>query len=310
MKDEKLAAGLGWFSIGLGLAELLAPRRVGETAGIQGHDYSLRAAGMRELMSGIGILSQPRAAGWLWSRVAGDVIDLSMLARAAKNAQDDRQRRRALGAITAVAGVTALDVLCSVRLTQQRGNGRQQDHDGNGNGGAHAETNHPLRRSVIIDRPLEEIYSFWRNFENLPRFMNHLKSVQVLDAKRSHWVAKGPAGTEVEWDAEIIEEKPNELIAWKSLPGAAVEHAGSVRFERATGDRGTVVRVKLHYHPPGGAIGRAVAKVFGEEPGKQISVDLLRIKQLLETGEIARTEGQSAGRSHSTSRRYDDWVRT
>jgi uncharacterized membrane protein len=308
VKDENLAVGLGWFSIGLGLAELLAPRKVGETAGIRGHDYSLRAAGMRELMSGIGILSQPRAAGWLWSRVAGDVIDLSMLTTALKSAGDEQQRRRAAGAIAAVAGVTALDVFCSVRLTQQRRNGK---HDENGNAHAPTESNrYPLRRSVIIDRPLAEVYAFWRNFENLPRFMNHLKSVQEINEKRSHWVAKGPAGTEIEWDAEIIEEKPNEVIAWKSLPGAVVEHAGSVRFERATGDRGTVVRVKLRYHPPGGVIGRTVAKAFGEEPGKQISVDLLRIKQLLETGEIARTEGQSAGRAHSTSRRYDDWVRT
>src|SRR3954469_22817411 len=108
MNDEKLAAGLGWFSIGLGLAELVAPRKVGEVAGMRGHDYSLRAAGMRELLSGVGILSQPRAAGWLWSRVAGDVMDLGMLTAAVKNAPDEQQRRRALGAITAVAGVTAL----------------------------------------------------------------------------------------------------------------------------------------------------------------------------------------------------------
>ena len=310
MNDEKLANGLGWFSIGLGLADLLAPARIGWATGMRGHEGVLRAAGLRELMSGIGILSQPRAAGWLWSRVAGDLMDLSVIGGALASARNERDRRRAIGALTAVAAVTTLDVLCSVRFSQtQRRHGRQVGR--NGNGGVQTDNKgHPLRKSVIIDRPIEEVFSFWRNLENLPRFMTHLKSVIVTDEKHSHWVAQGPAGSEVQWDAEIIEEKPNQLIAWKSLPGATVENAGSVRFERATGDRGTVVRVKLHYHAPGGALGTTVAKLFGEAPEKQIPIDLLRIKQLLETGEIARTEGQPAGRTHSTSRKYDDWVRT
>jgi uncharacterized membrane protein len=309
MNDDKLAKSLGWFSIGLGIAELLVPEKIGRAAGVRDHRTVLRAAGIRELMSGVGILSQPRAAGWVWSRVVGDVMDLSMLGNALADASTEDERRRARSALAAVAGVTALDVLCSVRLSQQRRNG----YSGNGQSGdgAHSRPNvQPLRKSITIDRPLAEVYSFWRNFENLPRFMIHLKSVQILDDKRSRWVAKGPAGSEVRWDAEIIEEKPNELIAWKSLPGATVENAGSVRFEPATGNRGTMVRVKLQYRPPAGALGATVAKLFGEAPEKQIPVDLMRIKQLLETGEIARTEGQPAGRANGTSRRYDDWVRT
>jgi uncharacterized membrane protein len=313
MNDEQLAKGLGWFSIGLGLAELVSPEGVGRVAGVRNHRTMLRGAGVRELMSGIGILSQPRAAGWVWSRVVGDIMDLSLLGKELSNATDEDQHRRARNALLAVAGVTALDVLCSVRLSQRQRNGFQSNGRYETNGNGHEDHPHtgkrPMRTAITIGRPLAEVYSFWRDLENLPRFMNHLKSVTVLDDKRSHWVAKGPAGSEVQWDAEIIDEKPNELIAWKSLPGATVENAGSVRFEPATGNRGTVVRVKLQYQPPAGVVGATIAKLFGEAPEKQIPVDLLRVKQLLETGEIARTEGQPAGRPKSTSRRYDDWVR-
>ena len=138
--------------------------------------------------------------------------------------------------------------------------------------------------------------------------MSHLESVQVLSPTRSHWVAKGPAGTQVEWDAEIITDMPNEVIAWRSLEGADVDNAGSVRFERAPGGRGTIVRVKMQYRPVGGTLGSAVAKLFGQAPEKQIKVDLYQFKQVIETGEVARTEGQPAGCSRSTSRKVDDLV--
>lgn len=299
MNDDKLVNGLGWFSIGLGLAELLAPEKLGKAIGVSDHHNLLRALGVREIASGVGLLSQQQPAGWVWSRVAGDAMDLGLLGTAL--AADGSNRKRLAGAIAAVAGVTVLDVLCSVRQSSQSRSNAQQP--------AHAKAKrHQLRKSITINKPAEEIYAFWRNFENLPRFMNHLKSVSVIDDKKSHWVAKGPAGSEVEWDAEIIEEKSGELIAWRSLPGATVPNAGVVRFERAAGGRGTVVRVNLRYHPPGGSIGAAIAKLFGEAPEKQIPVDLLRIKQLLETGEIASTEGQPSGRSKSTSP-IDDWLR-
>jgi uncharacterized membrane protein len=154
-----------------------------------------------------------------------------------------------------------------------------------------------VEKSVTINRSPAELYTFWRNFENLPRFMNHLESVKVTSPERSHWVAKAPAGTSVEWDAEIYNEKENELIAWRSLEGSDVDNAGSVRFEPATGGRGTVVRVSLKYDPPGGIIGAAVARLFGESPAQQIDEDLRRFKQLMETGETATTEGQPSGRS-------------
>lgn len=159
-----------------------------------------------------------------------------------------------------------------------------------------------VEKSVTIDRSPEELYTFWRNFENLPRFMDHLESVRIMDEKRSHWVAKAPAGTTVEWDAEIYNEKPNEMIAWRSLEGADVDNAGSVHFERAAGERGTVVKVSLKYDPPGGIIGATVAKLFGEAPEQQIQEDLRRLKQVMEAGEIPTTEGQSSGRAAKSGR--------
>jgi len=153
-----------------------------------------------------------------------------------------------------------------------------------------------VEKSVTINRPPEELYQFWRNFGNLPRFMNHLESVTSLGNDRTHWVAKAPAGTRVEWDAEVYNEKENELIAWRSLENADVNNAGSVRFRRTPNGPGTEVRVVLNYEPPGGKIGAAVAKLFGEEPGQQVEEDLHRFKQLMETGEVPTTGGQTSGR--------------
>lgn len=159
-----------------------------------------------------------------------------------------------------------------------------------------------VEKSVTINRPPAELYSYWRNFENLPRFMKHLESVSVTGEGRSHWVAKGPGGTSVEWDAEVYNEKENELIAWRSLEGSQVDNAGSVHFDPAPSGRGTVVRVVLKYNPPAGKLGALVAKLFGESPEQQIDEDLRRFKQLIETGETATTEGQPSGRSASAGR--------
>lgn len=156
----------------------------------------------------------------------------------------------------------------------------------------------PLRveKSVTIDRPAGELYAFWRDFANLPRFMKHLAEVRVEDDDCSHWVATGPAGTTVEWDAEITLDRPDEMICWRSLPGAQVANAGCVRFQPAPAGRGTVVRVMFDYEPPAGALGAAVAWLFGEEPNQQVAGDLRRFKSIIETGEIPTTTGQPEGR--------------
>lgn len=144
-----------------------------------------------------------------------------------------------------------------------------------------------VEKSVTVNATPEKLYQFWRNFENLPRFMSHLQSVKVIDSKRSHWKTKGPAGTDVEWDAEIINEVPNELIGWRSVEGSDVNNAGSVHFTEATGGRGTEVKVILRYDPPGGVFGAAVARVLGEDPARQVQEDLRIFKQLIETGEVS-----------------------
>jgi len=143
-----------------------------------------------------------------------------------------------------------------------------------------------VERSVTIARPREELFAFWRDFENLPRFMEHLVSVRVESPTRSHWKAKAPAGRTVEWDAEIVNEVPNEIIAWKSVGEPDVPNAGSVNFSDAPRGRGTVVRVTLDYEPPAGRVGAMLSHFFSEKPEQQIREDLRKFKQLMETGEI------------------------
>lgn len=292
---KALSQFLGWFSIGLGLAELVAPRRVEKCVGAPGNYKILTPMlGVREITAGLGILTQERPKEWLWSRVIGDMMDLALLGAAFKSKKSDGKRLAI--ATTMVAGVTALDILASKQTSQERvsmRNGRTKD-------GAIRMT-----RTITIQRSARDLFNFWRNFENLPQVMPHLKSVRVTGEKSSHWIAKGPAGKEIEWDAEITSEHVNDHISWQSTPGAEIPNKGTVRFEELPGDRGTVVRVAIVYDPPGGFFGSKLAKLFGRSPEQMTGSDLRAFKQLMETGEIATTEGQSAGRSTSQSRRFD-----
>jgi uncharacterized membrane protein len=151
-----------------------------------------------------------------------------------------------------------------------------------------------VAKSVTVKRPRQEVYDFWRALERLPEFMIHLESVTITRDGRTHWVAKAPGGS-VEWDAEVIEDRPGELVSWQSIPGSNVPNGGSVRFADAPADRGTEIRVTLHYDPPGGSAGAMVAKLFGAEPSQQLLDDLRRFKQVMETGEVLRSEGSMAG---------------
>jgi uncharacterized membrane protein len=279
---ERLARALGWFSIGLGLAEVVAPRRVARLIGIADNPTRrrlLRVMGLREITSGAGILSGRRTDRWLWSRVGGDALDLGFLGRAFDLPETARGRLATAGA--AVAGVTALDVMASERLSRRT------------RPGIH------VRQSFTLNRPVEEVYGFWRRLENLPRFMRHLESVEVLDDRRSRWRAKAPAGTTVEWEAEIVADEPGRRLAWRSVEGATVPNQGTVRFVPAPAGRGTEIHVELEYQPPAGAVGAAVAKLFGEEPSLQVREDLRRLKQLLEAGEPISAKGPAARRRPS-----------
>jgi uncharacterized membrane protein len=158
-----------------------------------------------------------------------------------------------------------------------------------------------VEHSITVLRPREELFRFWRNFENLPRVMRHLESVRNTGGNRSHWVARGPLGTRFEWDAEVITEKENELIGWRSLEGSEVDTAGSVHFIPAPGNRGTEVKVVLKYDPPAGKVGAAVARLFGQAPEQEIQEDLRRFKSVMETGTVATTEGQPRGQCSYSS---------
>lgn len=154
-----------------------------------------------------------------------------------------------------------------------------------------------VEKTVTINASPESLYQFWRNFENLPRFMENLESVEVIDSKRSRWVADGPAGMDAGWEAEIINEIPNELIGWRSVDGSRISNAGSVHFTPAAGGRGTEVKVVLRYDPPGGKMGAVISRMFGEDPDWQVQEDLRRLKMLIETGEIATIQDQPSGRN-------------
>lgn len=277
---EQLANGLGWFSIGLGLAEVVAPGRVAQLIGLPDEDRTrgiLRAYGCREIAAGIGILSQPQPAGWMWSRVAGDLLDLGTLMTAMNSERTNRSK--VATATAAVLGVTALDVMCAQQLSQgeERAEARGREHP-------------RFRRSIKVNRPPDVVYAFWRNLENLAAFMEHLESVQVLGNNRSRWRARGPAGITVEWEAELIAVEPNHLISWRALEGAGIYHSGSVRFEPTPVGRGTIVMVDLEYAPPGGTISARFAKILGQDPGQLLQHDLRTFKQVIETGEIVKSD--------------------
>ena len=294
---ERLAIGLGWFSIGLGLAEVAAPDFVARVIGAPPNDRTrqvLRSYGAREISNGIAILTQPREARWLWSRVGGDAVDLAMLARVLGS--DDASRGRAIFAAASVLGVTALDVMCARQLSAETDDGLTSYRPGRAVF---------VRHAITVNRSIEEVYAFWRNFSNFARFMGHIESVTV-NGKRSHWIAKAPAGMRVEWDAEITDEVENERISWRSLERSDVQNSGTVRFVRAPGARGTEVRVELMYTPPAGSVGRAIAKLFGEEPEQQIRDDMRRFKQLVETGEIPLSDAPGVRRAAQPQERPED----
>jgi uncharacterized membrane protein len=164
-------------------------------------------------------------------------------------------------ATASVLCVTALDVLCAQRLSESS-DGTSADN-----------RKVSFTKTIIVNRPPDEVYRFWRDFNNLPRFMTHVESVQVA-GNRSHWKVKMPGGKTVEWDAEMVEDEPGSRISWRSVDSSPVHHSGSVYFERA----------------PGGTISAKVAKLFGASPGQQVEDDLRAFKQVMETGEVVKSD--------------------
>lgn len=278
----KLVRALGGASFGLGVPMLWRTDEVARFSGVDDSSAApavIRAVGAREMMhAGLLLLGPQRS---VWTRVVGDAMDLAVLGTALRGRRGERRMRTA-AATVAVLGIAGLDVYAALRTgRRQHGKGRPGPLE--------------LHASTTVNRSPEEVYHFWRDFENLPSFMLHLKSVSGDGDGRSHWEANAPLRRSVKWDAEITGDEPGRRISWKSLPGADIDNAGTVHFAPAPGDRGTEVRVALHYDVPGGRVGRAVAKLFGEEPEQQVRDDLRRFKQVLETGDLVRTESLPHG---------------
>ena len=279
---EGLAVGLGFVSVGLGLAELAAPHALARLIGVRPDDDTvsvLRSFGAREVANGVAILADPDSATWMWSRVGGDAIDLLSLLQA-----DKTHPGRTAAAAAAVLGVTALDVMCARQLGES-----------SASRGTSVQHEVQVSEAITVNRPVNEVYGFWRNFENFPRFMRHIESVRT-SGRTSRWRAIGPAGMRVEWDAELVEDRENERVSWRTLEHADVEHHGSVHFAHAPGSRGTEIRVHLHYSPPAGRIGSGLAWLLGSDPESQIREDLRRFKQLIETGEVVLSDGPALWR--------------
>jgi uncharacterized membrane protein len=313
-KGMTLADGLGWFSVALGLMEVAAPRQVARMIGVPEDEDSqsaLRACGIRELVNGVAILANDKPTSFMWARVGGDIVDLALLSRAARSPGANRERVTA--AAVAVAGVTVLDVMASQSL------GRDGEQSGAWDSALrtlpHAESRLSdgsvrIKKAITIRRTPEEIYRYWRNLENLPNIMSHLASVQSRDSSTSHWEAKGaPGGITIEWDAEIIKDEPNSIIAWRSLPGADIQNAGSVRFKAAPGGRGTELVVDVYYRPPGGKAGKALVKLLGAVPEVQLLNDLRAFKQLMELGERAHSDASIHQGMHHPARPSRDATR-
>jgi uncharacterized membrane protein len=279
-------------SLGLGVAQLAAPDLVRRISGV--HDSATSRAvvplvGVRELVHAAGLLTSRRKGAWAWTRVAGDAMDLASLGMAI--AHRGGRRRRLVGVTGVIVGITVVDLLTAVQATRVKEIGSVPAVRGTRKGGSME-----LTATTTIRQPAAEVYAFWRNLENLPTFMAHLEEVRGTGDRTSHWSAGAPFGTDVEWDAEIIDEAPGEKIAWRSTGNADVPNAGAVRFVPAPDGVSTEVYVVLTYDIPGGTLGKAVARYFGEEPHQQLDDDLRRLKQVLETGEVVRSDGAPWGK--------------
>jgi uncharacterized membrane protein len=169
----------------------------------------------------------------------------------------------------------------------QRISGMMAHHGESDGGDVH------VTRTVTVNAEPQEVFRLWRNLENLPRFMQHLDSVEQIDERRSRWRAVGPAGSRFEWEAEIVREEPGRELAWQSLPGSSVSSRGVVTFRPGAGGHGTEIDVRMEYRPPGGKLGMAIARLFGEEPQQQIDDDLQRLRRMIDAGEFRSIAGSA-----------------
>lgn len=280
-----LQVGAGMVILGLGIAQLLAPRRVTRSTGVHAHPGVVRASGALSVASAVNILNRGKPAPLGLARLACVALELTLLGRSATHAATRGRRGRLALAGAGIATAAMLDMSAAAKQGARQTMGERTTESG-----ALA-----VEKCITVNKSPDECYRFWRNFDRFPEFMQHLEAVEKITDTRSHWKARAPIGASVEWDADITVDQPGEQLAWHSVEGADVDNGGTVRFEPAPGGRGTIVRVEMQYRPPGGKAGALVARLFGENPSQQMDGDLRRFKQLIETGEITTTEGQPSG---------------
>jgi uncharacterized membrane protein len=247
------------------------------------------------MAAGLAIVSRPKPTYWMWNRVIGDAIDLASLAKAMRNPESDKGRLTA--ATVAVVAVTALDILSSVRLTRI-GSASAGHDEGSFTLPEGGDGMVVVGAVITVNKPIAEVYSFWKKPQNFPSFMDAIDSVQPMGGDLYHWKIEAPAGLSVEWDAAIVTDTPNEMISWRSVDSADVENTGTVRFRRAAGGRGTEVQLEAEFKPKGGPLGAKVAKIISTIPKTNLANDLRRFKQLMELGEIVKSDASSVPGMH------------
>jgi uncharacterized membrane protein len=281
---DNSAKALGWFSLALGTAEFLFPRRLAHAIGAPPKPITMRLMGLREVAVGVGILAAERKAGWIKARVAGDAIDLAML----KSSFDSRRgnRIRLACTVAGVAAVTAADVIYARKFAARESSGTGRIR---------------VEASMAVNKPAAECYEFWREAGNFPKFMKNVEAAQT-NGDRTHLKVREGLAT-FEWDAEITEEIPNEAISWRSVNSAKLPNSGSVRFEPRLGARGATVRLAMEFDSPAAGL-RGMADGFLKTIARhRVRENLRRFKSVIECGEFPVTKGQPSGRRTCASQK-------
>ncbi|MFN8593194.1 MAG: SRPBCC family protein [Thermomicrobiales bacterium] len=276
---DTLLRSIGFFSLGLGLAQLFAPQRVANLIGLEDGGNGMRLIGLREIAAGAGILIKSNHPAWFWLRIGGDIMDLAIL-NAANDGRAARPERIAL-AKAAVAGIAALDALAA-----SKSDGREEQPVP----GSTSVGDAPVKAAVTVNAPIDQVYAYWEDLRNLPRFMSALANVRPNPDGGMKWIMSGPAGIEVAFDTEIVDATRNERIAWRAMERAPIAASGEVLFRPAPGDRGTQVITNTRFSPPGGPLGAQIAGLLGPALSMKMQSDLLRMKQIIELGEIVLSD--------------------
>jgi len=277
-RSDRLSRAIGWSSVGVGAAQIAAPAAIARAIGLDPDgraSLAARVMGVANLAIGAGLIVRPRRGSRMWARIAGDALGVGLLALTASGQRT--RDRRVVTALAASGTILALDALAARRLLRER------------------RPPVPLVFAVTINKTPAEVYAFFRRFENLPRFMDHLESVETTGETRSHWRARLPLGRVIEWDAEITEDRPDELIAWQTVDRSLFAHRGRVTFAAAPGDSGTEVRVSMKIGVPGLSPSATLGNLLTRP---QIKGDLRRLKQVMEAGEVLLSDASAVRGKH------------